>query len=103
MKAENTVLCIQEGTALNYSSLVDCTGLGHIGTNQTGATSAGLHLHSTLAVTTMGLPLGVLRADFIAPEVKPQANKKKARDLPIEEKKTFSWIEGLRDCMALKA
>lgn len=28
MKAENTVLCRQDGTDLNYSSLVDCTGSG---------------------------------------------------------------------------
>ena len=42
--------------------LVQCDGLGFIGTNQTGARSGGLHLHSTLAVTTQGLPLGVLAA-----------------------------------------
>lgn len=103
MKAENTVLCVQDGTDLNYNSLVDCTGLGQIGTNQTGATSAGLHLHSSLALTTTGLPLGVLKADCTAPVVKTNADKKKAKDIPIEEKKTFCWIEGLRDCMALKA
>jgi len=103
MKAENTVLCVQDGTNLNYSRLVDCTGLGQIGTNQTGATSAGLHLHSTLALTTEGLPLGVLQADCTAPVANSEEDKKKSKDIPIEEKKTFCWIEGLRDCMALKA
>lgn len=100
MKAEDTVLCIQDGTDLNYNGLDDCTGLGQIGTNQTGATRAGLHLHSTVALTTTGLPLGVLKADFSATA---KAEKKKAKALPIEEKKTFCWIEGLRDCMELKA
>ena len=94
MKAENTVLCVPDGTDLNDNSLVDCTGLGQIGTNQTGATSAGLHLHSSLALTTTGLPLGVLKADFTAPVVKTNADKKKAKDIPIEEKKTFCWLEG---------
>ena len=56
MKAHSTVLCIQDGTDLNYSGLAQCEGLGSIGTNQTGASSAGLHLHSTLVVTTEGLP-----------------------------------------------
>jgi hypothetical protein len=40
------VLCIQDGTDLNYASLAQCEGLGVIGTNQTGANSRGLHLHS---------------------------------------------------------
>jgi len=57
MKAEDTVLCVQDGSDLNYSHLTDCAGLGEIGTNQTGATRAGLHLHSTLALTTGGIPL----------------------------------------------
>lgn len=60
MKSHSTVLCIQDGTDINYSSLAQCKGLGVIGTNQTGASSRGLHLHSTLAVSTEGLPLGVL-------------------------------------------
>jgi hypothetical protein len=62
MRAQPLVLCIQDGTDLNYTSLAQCQGLGSLGTNQTGARSAGLHLHSTLAVTPEGLPLGVLDA-----------------------------------------
>ena len=48
---------MQSGTDLNFSGLAQCVGLGSFGTNQTGAISAGLHLHSTLVVTTEGLPL----------------------------------------------
>ena len=103
MKAERTVLCVQDGSDLNYSRLTDCAGLGEIGTNQTGATSTGLHLHSTLALTEEGLPLGVLQAQCTAPVFHEKPKTKKSIDLPIEEKKTFAWIEGIRDCMALKA
>lgn len=103
MKAERTVLCVQDGSDLNYSRLSDCTGLGEIGTNQTGASSAGLHLHSTLALTEDGLPLGVLSSHCTAPEFDEAQKAKRSADIPIEEKKTFSWIEGLRDCMELKA
>ena len=103
MKAEKTVLCVQDGTDLNYSSLVDCTGLGQIGTNQTGAVSKGLPLHSTLALTTAGLPLGVLQAQCTAPEPAGKEKQKKSADSPIEEKKTFSWIKGIRDGRAVKA
>ena len=59
MKAHSTVLCIQDGTDLNFSGLAQCAGLGVIGTNQTNAQSRGLHLHSTFVVSTDGLPLGV--------------------------------------------
>ena len=103
MKAEKTVLCVQDGSDLNYSSLDQCEGLGVIGTNQTGAKSGGLHLHSTLAVTTEGLPLGVLRAECTAPEPKSKEDKRPVSAIPIEEKKTFCWIEGVHDCMGLKA
>ncbi len=103
MKAERTVLCVQDGSDLNYSRLSDCTGLGEIGTNQTGATSAGLHLHSTLALTEDGLPLGVLKSQCTAPKFDEEQKTKKQVNIPIEEKKTFAWIEGIRDCMELKA
>ncbi|MDP2823425.1 MAG: IS4 family transposase, partial [Sulfuritalea sp.] len=99
MKAQSTVLCIQDGTDLNYSGLARCAGLGVIGTNQTGAHSGGLHLHSTLVVSTTGLPLGVLGAQFSAPA--PKHDERPASAIPIEEKKTFSWIQGLRQCVAL--
>jgi hypothetical protein len=99
MKAHQTVLCIQDGTDLNYSGLARCEGLGVMGANQTGARGAGLHLHSTLVVSTEGLPIGVLNAQFTAPAAKSAGW---ARDQPIEPKKTFAWIAGLRDCVKLQ-
>ncbi|MGH8497626.1 MAG: IS4 family transposase [Methylococcales bacterium] len=96
MLGQRTVLCIQDGTDLNYNGLVHCEGLGVIGNNQTGAASCGLHLHSTLVVTTDGLPLGVLNAKWEARERKKAEEKKvSARNKPVEEKKTFCWIESL--------
>ena len=96
MKGQKTVLCIQDGTDLNYSSLAECEGLGVIGTNQTSSKSRGLHLHSTFAVSVEGLPLGILRADCSAPELKASSQKDR-HTIPIEEKDTFRWIEGFRD------
>lgn len=101
MQAQETVLCIQDGTDLNYHGLADCEGLGLIGKNQTQATTRGLHLHSTLAVTDQGLPLGILRAQCWAPTFRDENDERKSSQIPIEEKKDFCWIEGLRDCMAV--
>lgn len=103
MKAQRTVLCIQDGSDLDYSSLAQCQGLGVIGTNQTDAQSRGLHLHTTLAVAINGLPLGVLRAECLAPELKAPDDHRPSWAVPIEEKETFHWIEGLRDTVDLAA
>lgn len=97
MMEEKTVLAIQDGSDLNYSGLNDCEGLGVIGSNQTGAESNGLHLHSTLVVTTEGLPLGILRATCEARKPKSEDDKRLPANIPIEEKKTFAWIESMRD------
>lgn len=103
MQGEAVVLCLQDGCDLNYNNLNQCQGLGAIGSNQTGTSSQGLHLHSTLAINCHGLPLGVLRVDCSAPPVANEAETRASKDIPIEEKKTFCWIESLRDCQQIKA
>ena len=101
MKAHQTVLCIQDGTDLNYTGLSQCEGLGVMGANQTGARGLGLHLHSTLVVSTEGVPIGVLNAQFTAPVAKSEQDKRASHEIPIEEKKNFAWIAGLRECVSL--
>jgi hypothetical protein len=101
MMGQPTVLCIQDGTDLNYNQLDQCIGLGVLSKNQTGAKTRGLHLHSTFVVSTQGLPLGVLNAQFSAPQPKSEIDTRQRASIPIEEKKTFSWIEGIRGCVEL--
>jgi hypothetical protein len=103
MHGQRTVLCVQDGSDLDYHHLAECEGLGEIGTNQTGATSRGLHLHSTLAIAPNGLPLGVLRAQCRAPQSKTLKDDRPPFAIPIEEKKTFTWIEHHRDMVELAA
>lgn len=109
MKAQTTksvrgvVLCVQDGTDLNFNNLEECEGLGLIGRNHKKAESRGLHLHSTLAVSTSGLPLGVLRAQCWAPQARRDHDTRPWPKIPIEEKDTYVWIQGLRDCRAAAA
>jgi len=103
MQGQRTVLCVQDGSDLDYNNLDQCEGLGEIGTNQTGAKSRGLHLHSTMAVAPNGLPLGILRAQCIAPKGKSPEEDRPSFEIPIEEKKTFAWIEHHRDLVELSA
>ena len=98
MRTHDTVLCIQDGTRLNFTRRSQTRGLGTIGSNQTGAVARGLDLHTTLAVNPDGVALGVLRAAFDAPE--PPNPEEKGKPKPREERKSFRWVEGLRDCAA---
>ena len=114
MRGQDTVLCIQDGTDLNFATRPNCEGLGIIGRNQTVSKTLGLHLHLTLAVDGAGLPLGVLRCGFEAPpggaarpadEPPPAAAQetapKTAQEAPKAAQetapKTRRWVDGLRD------
>jgi len=99
MKRESTVLIVQDTTELNFSSRPGCEGLGQIGTNQTGAQSGGLDLHSCLAVGQSGLPLGVLRLHGYAPE----SAEGKDPHRPIEEKESHRWLLAYEDATAIAA
>jgi hypothetical protein len=100
MKRESTVLIVQDTTELNFSTRWACEGLGQLGSNQTGAQSRGLDLHSCLAVGGQsGLPLGVLRLHGYAPE--PAQGKDPAR--PIQEKESYRWLEAYADACRIAA
>lgn len=100
MKDQATVLLIQDTMDLNFATRTECEGLGTIGTNQTGAESKGLRLHSCLALEAdNGLPLGVVRLDGYAPE----SAKGKATNRPIEEKDSNRWLVTFKDGADLAA
>ena len=98
MQAHDTVLCIQDGTRLNFTRRGQTQGLGAIGSNQTGAVARGLELHTTLAVNPDGVALGVLRAAFDAPAPPNPEAEGESSAKPRTERKSFRWVEGLRDC-----
>ncbi len=89
IRAQRTVLAIQDGTDLSFATRPGCDGLQVVGTNQTGAKSLGLHMHATLAVTDTGLPLGVLRLGF-----DPVTNRSGAAGT---RRKTRRWLDGFTD------
>ena len=42
LRGQDTVLCIQDGTDLNFATRPHCEGLGIIGRNQTASKTLGL-------------------------------------------------------------
>ncbi len=99
MKQEQTALINQDTTDLNFSTRCQCEGLGPIGTNQTGAKSLGLRLHSSLALSESGLPLGLVQLQGYAPE----SAAGKDRDRPIEEKESYRWLKGFEEATRIAA
>lgn len=99
MKGESSVLIVQDTTDLNFSTRSQCDGLGQIGTNQTGAKSGGLRLHTSLALNEEGLPLGVVKLYGYA----PQSAEGKHRGRPIQEKESYRWLEGFAEATKIAA
>jgi hypothetical protein len=99
-RAGEVVLVAQDTTTLNYTNLVQTRGLGPIGTTADGA--QGLHLHSSWAMNTQGLPLGFVDAQCWARDAKAFGKKALRHDLPIEQKESFRWIKAYRALAAVQ-
>ena len=103
---EETLLVIQDTTYLNYSHHPSTTGLGEISgwkdRNPGGGKMevSGLLLHSSLALTTEGVPLGFLDQKLWT-RTKPigliTKSKKNMTRIPIEQKESFRWLEAMRN------
>jgi len=101
-EAHGTVLAIQDTSYFNYTSHPNTKGLGQIslkkGKNVAEIYSRGLVMHACLAVTTEGLPLGLLSQKIVARKDSSKEGKAGASDrLPIEKKESFRWLESLQE------
>jgi hypothetical protein len=107
------VLLLQDTTEFSYQrARPDLIGVMHklnCGKSKysgpTMRTVCGLLMHSTLAVTTEGLPLGLAAAKFwTRKNFKGTAALKRKINptrVPIEEKESYRWLENMRQSNAL--
>jgi len=86
------VLAIQDTTEYNLTHLRETDGLGYC----SGGDVRGFLMHSMLAVTPEGLPLGVLGMKTWTRSPDELGKKKLRKKLPVEEKESVKWIEGVR-------
>src|SRR5437773_7523719 len=100
MRSHPVVLVVQDTTDLNFSTRPQTTGLGLVGTNQTGGPIAGTEAAFLGGVDSRWAALGDFAVGGDAPEEKGLAGKKSV-GRPMEEKKSFRWLPGLRDCVAV--
>jgi hypothetical protein len=92
LSQEEVVLAIQDTTYLNYNTREKCEGLGYIGEENL----KGVIIHNTLAVTPLGLPLGLLEQKKYTRLKLKRLKESERQNTPIEEKESFRWIEALR-------
>jgi hypothetical protein len=96
----SVVLVPQDTTTVNYTQLKDIEGLGPIGTTVDGA--QGLHLHSSLAMTVQGVPLGFVDAQCWSRDAEEFGKKAKRASLPIEDKESYRWIKSYQAVAAVQ-
>jgi hypothetical protein len=100
MRTHPLVLCVQDTTSLNYSTHPQTRGLGPISNNRDK--TIGLHLHSTLALTPAGQPLGVLHARIWTRSTRTFGRSSNARNrTPRVRKESQKWMASLAACQAL--
>lgn len=103
----NTVLALQDTSYFVYTSHPKTEGLGKMslkkGKNVKNIYSNGLIVHTCLAVTTTGLPLGLLDQKIFSRKlrIKKSCKAKPHDNLPIEEKESYRWIEALENTKTL--
>lgn len=82
-----TVLNVQDTTEINLSHLKTMGGLGEIGNPK----NRGLFLHPALAVTTCGVPLGLLSVQTWTRPPSEHGKAKRRRATAFEEKESLRW------------
>ena len=107
---ENVILAIQDTTYFNYTDHPKTTGLGILsrftGKYKKDIITSGLYMHTTMAVNSDGLPLGLLNLKITAREALSKEKieiKKRSHNiaLPIEEKESIRWLDSMRASAAL--
>lgn len=100
MSQQERILAVQDTTFFNYTHHPQTEGLGEIGNKQQN--QRGFGMHSTLAVTEAGVPLGILTQSFLTRPIGEPAHKpEELRLLPIEEKESYRWLKAFEQTVAL--
>ena len=88
-RREEWVLIAQDTTYFNFANHPATTGLGPIGPGD----AQGLIVHSAMAMTTEGVPLGIVAQISWArdPDMRGRSAQRKRR--AIEDKESYRWIE----------
>lgn len=97
MQKYHKVLCVQDTTTLDYSGHPAIEGLGLYSDSET---AKGLLVHTTMAVSTEGVPLGILSQQIWTRDPEKRGKRHSRRSLPTAEKESGKWLVGLDDSLS---
>jgi len=95
-QGQELILAIQDTTDVDYSTHPATKGLGHLqGKRTKGKLPQGLKVHSVLAASPEGVPLGLLFQQVWAREEEtvPEEEQVHRRHQSIEEKESGRWLQ----------
>lgn len=92
IKEHDVVLMIQDTTSIDLTSHRATSGLGYLD----HAKSFGLKVHSTLAATINGVPLGIAFQQVWARDIENLGIAKKRRQRETQDKESQRWLDGLK-------
>jgi hypothetical protein len=92
VEACSTVLVVQDTTNLDFSHHPATTGLGYLD----HVHMKGLKVHSALAVSGLGVPLGLVHQEVWTRDYKDLGKKPHRRCREIEEKESQRWLTALQ-------
>ena len=99
MQQVPVVLAAQDTTEFNLAHLPATEGLGY----GTGNNLRGFMMHSLLAVTPEGLPLGMLGLKTWVRPPGEYGKTQQRKRRPIQDKESVKWLEGIGHLASLKA
>jgi len=97
MSVEGLLIIAHDTTHIDYSGL----NVDGIGMNATGEETKGFLLHSSLALTEAGVPLGMLSQNIWTREKVKGNDSGKRRQLTIEEKESYKWLRSFHESLSV--
>ncbi len=88
----STVLVVQDTTNLDFTRHAAVTGLGYLD----AAHLRGLKVHSALAVSGLGVPLGLIHQEVWVRDPEDLGKKPHRRSREMEEKESHRWLTALQ-------
>lgn len=91
------ILAVQDTTAVGFGDRKAIQGMGYYCSTE----QRGMRVHSCIAVTDQGIPLGIIYQETNTRE-KPKDDsqtKEQKRSRPIEEKENFRWLDSMRETL----
>jgi Transposase DNA-binding/Transposase DDE domain len=97
IKNHQIILAIQDTTELNYTTHKAVKGVGYLDSKY----AHGLKVHSTLATTTEGLPLGIIDQYVWAREPKSLGKSAQRSQKSTESKESQRWLDALKNTSSI--